>query len=554
MSVETMRSVQAARGLELRCRGWRQEGLLRLLENTVANGERPGELIIYGGTAQAARNWRCYDAIVASLLDLGDDETLLVQSGKPVARFPTTAASPRVLTANTQLVGRWATWDTFYDLQARGLTMYGQYTAGAWQYIGAQGILQSTYETLAECARRHFDGTLTGRLVLSSGLGAMGGSQPFAITLLGGVALVCEVDESRADRRLATGYLDEKTADPGEAVRRAEEARAAGVPRSIGLIGNAAELLPELARAGLGPDVVTDQTSAHDARYGYIPVGLSVEQAAALRVSDPEEHERRALASIRRHVEAMLAFQEGGAVLFEYGNAIREQAVRAGLERAFDFQGFIPLFIRPNFCVGRGPCRWIALSGDPADIRTIDEALLDEFAGDESITSWIRIAMERVPHQGLPARTSWLAYGQRVRFGSLVNRLVADGTVSAPVAMSRDHLDSGSVAQPTRETESMLDGSDPIADWPVLNALLNTASGADLVALHQGGGSGMGGSISAGVTLVIDGTAETQQRLERVLRADPGLGVIRHADAGYESSLALVRESDLVAPMLKESR
>ena len=554
MSVETMRSVQAPRGLELRCRGWRQEGLLRLLENTVANGERPEELIIYGGTAQAARNWRCYDAIVASLLDLGDDETLLVQSGKPVARFPTTGASPRVLTANTQLVGRWATWETFYDLQARGLTMYGQYTAGAWQYIGAQGILQSTYETLAECARRHFDGTLTGRLVLSSGLGAMGGSQPLAITLLGGVALVCEVDESRADRRLATGYLDEKTADPGEAVRRAEEARAAGVPRSIGLIGNAADLLPELARAGFEPDVVTDQTSAHDARFGYIPAGLSVEAAAALRVSDPEEHERRALASIRRHVEAMLSFQEGGAVVFEYGNAIREQAARAGLERAFDFQGFIPLFIRPSFCVGRGPCRWIALSGDPADIRTIDKALLDEFAGDESITSWIRIAMERVPHQGLPARTSWLAYGQRVRFGSLVNRLVADGAVSAPVAMSRDHLDSGSVAQPTRETEDMLDGSDAIADWPVLNALLNVAGGADLVALHQGGGSGMGGSISAGVTLVIDGTAETQQRLERVLRADPGLGVIRHADAGYESSLALVRASDLVAPMLTEGR
>ncbi len=558
MTVEAAgRRVQAARGLDLRCRGWRQEGLLRLLENTIENGERPSELIIYGGTAQAARNWECFDAIVACLKDLGDDETLLIQSGKPVARFPTTPQSPRVLTANTQLVGRWANWDTFYDLKERGLTMYGQYTAGAWQYIGGQGVLQSTYETLAACARTHFGaGSLAGRLVLTAGLGAMGGSQPLAVTLLGGVAIVCEVDERRADRRIAAGYLDEKTRDSAEAVRLAEEARSAGRPLSIGLIGNAADLLPALATAGLRPDVVTDQTSAHDARYGYVPAGYTVEEADALRESDPARYEREALASIVRHVEAMLTFQERGAVVFEYGNAIREQAERAGFARAFGFEGFIPLFIRPSFCRGRGPCRWIALSGDPDDIRAIDEALVDEFADDESIASWIRIGMERVPHQGLPARTSWLGYGQRVRFGSLLNRLVANATVSAPVAVSRDHLDAGSVAQPTRETENMLDGSDAIADWPVLNALVNTASGADLVALHQGGGSGMGGSISAGMTIVIDGTDEAQQRLERVLRADPGIGVIRHADAGYDSSVELVRSSDLVAPMVKgpESR
>jgi urocanate hydratase len=524
-----------------------------MLENTVENGERPGDLVIYGGTAQAARNWSCFDMIVATLKDLGDDETLLVQSGKPVARFPTTRGSPRVLTANSHLVGRFATWDTFYELKERGLTMYGQYTAGAWQYIGAQGVLQSTYETLAECARQHFGGgSLAGRLVLTAGLGAMGGSQPLAVTLLGGVALVCEVDEARADRRLAADYLDEKTHDAAEAMRLAEGARACGRPLSIGLIGNAAELLPALADRGLLPDVVTDQTSAHDPRYGYVPAGYTIAEADALRRDDPKRYEDEALASIRRHVQAMLEFQQRGATVFEYGNGIREQAVRAGLAQASDFDGFIPLFIRPSFCVGRGPCRWVALSGDPGDIRTIDEALLEEFADDESVTSWIRIAMERVPHQGLPARTSWLGYGQRVRFGSLVNGLVADGAVSAPVAVSRDHLDSGSVAQPTRETENMLDGSDPIADWPVLNALLNTASGADLVALHQGGGSGMGGSISAGVTIVLDGTAETQERLERVLRADPGLGVIRHADAGYDASIEIVRSSDLSAPMLKE--
>lgn len=537
-------------GLELRCRGWRQEGLLRLLENTVVNGERPHDLVIYGGTGQAARDWACFNVIVESLKDLARDETLLIQSGKPVARFQTSEDSPRVLTANANLTGRSATWSTFHELKARGLIMYGQYTAGAWQYIGQQGVLQSTYETLAECARQHFGGTLAGRLVLTAGLGAMGGAQPLAISLLDGVSLIVEVDAERAERRIASGYLEHKTGSPDEAMSLVREALSEGRPRSIGLIGNAAELLPRLAADGLCPDVVTDQTSAHDLRYGYVPLGYSPAEAAALREADPERHEREALASISQHVGAMLAFQDQGAVVFEYGNAIREQAERAGLENAFGFEGFIPLFIRPSFCIGRGPVRWMALSGDPRDIRTIDEAILTEFGGDPSITNWIEMAMRRVPHQGLPARTSWFGYGQRVEFGSCVNRLIAEGKVSAPVAVSRDHLDSGSVAQPTRETENMMDGSDPVADWPILNALVNTAGGADLVAVHQGGGSGMGGSISAGMTIVLDGTEATQARLERVLRSDPGIGVIRHADAGYESSRALVRESDLRAPML----
>jgi urocanate hydratase len=484
-------------------------------------------------------------------MDLEEDETLVMQSGKPVARFRAAPSSPMVLTANSQLVPRWATWEVFHDLRARGLTMYGQYTAGAWQYIGRQGILQSTYETLAECARQSFGGTLAGRTVLSSGLGAMGSAQPLAIEFLGGVALVCEVDPAKIAKTIGDGYLKRSADTIDQSLDMVQEALQAGTSGSIGLLGNAAELLPVLYERGFRPDIVTDQTSAHDARYGYVPSGLSVDEAAELRRTDPQQHERLALESIRRHVEAMVRFKDAGAVVFEYGNAIREQAAKAGFERASDFLGFVPLFIRPNFCVGRGPCRWVALSGDPRDLEVIDRAVLEEFSDDDSITNWIQIAMERVPHQGLPARTSWLAYEQRVRFGTMVNTLVHDGAVTAPVAMSRDHLDSGSVAQPTRETENMADGSDPVADWPILNALLNASGGADLVALHQGGGSGMGGSISSGMTLVFDGTDETQARLERVLRSDPGIGVIRHADAGYETSRKLVQESDLNAPMLR---
>jgi urocanate hydratase len=548
------RVVHAATGARLRCRGWRQEGLLRMLENTVQNGEAPEELTIYGGTGQAARNWRCFEVIVESLQDLEDDETLVIQSGKPVARFRTHDDAPRVLTANTHLVGRWANWETFHELKRRGLIMFGQYTAGAWEYIGQQGVLQSTYETLAECARQHFDGSLRGRLVLTAGLGAMGGAQPLAVTFLDGVALVVEVDEEHADRRLASGYLEHKAHSLDEALRLCNEALAAGRPRSVGLVANAADVLPKLVQRGLRPDVVTDQTAAHDARFGYVPAGYTLAEVASMRDREPEQVERDALDSIARHVRAMVEFQAAGAVVFEYGNAIREQAQRAGYDDAFAFQGFIPLFIRPNFCVARGPVRWIALSGDPADLTAIDDAVLARFGDDPAVANWITIAKERVPLQGLPARTSWLDLDQRWQFGTMVNEMVASGQLCAPVAMTRDHLDAGSVAQPTRETENMADGSDPVADWPVLNALLNCAGGADLVALHQGGGSGMGGSISAGFTLVIDGTDATQRRIDRVLRTDPGIGVIRHADAGYVASVEMVRERGVRAPMLEAER
>lgn len=550
MSGAKPRRVKATRGTELRCKGWRQEGILRLLENTLENAEKPEELIVYGGTGQAARNWDCFERIVDCLLDLEDDETLVIQSGKPVARFRLSVDSPRVVTANTNLVGQWATWEYFHDLKKRGLISYGQYTAGAWQFIGQQGLIQSTYETIAVCAREHFGGTMAGRVVVTAGLGAMGGSQPLAITMQDGIALVCEVDEARVDRRIEAGYLDLKAHDLDAALKLVEEAKQKRQALSVGLVGNAAELLPAMLERGMEPDIVTDQTSAHDALNGYVPEGLSLAEADALRESDPEEYERRSLASMRHHVEAMLAFRDRGAITFEYGNAIRQQAERGGLETDKPFGGFVQMFIRPSFCIGRGSCRWIALSGDERDIRAIDEAVLEEFADEAEVRDWIRVAMERVPHQGLAARTTWLDYGQRIRFGTMVNGMVARGEVSAPVAMTRDHLDSGAVAQPTRETEGMRDGTDGVADWPILNALLNASGGADLVAVHQGGGSGMGGSISAGATVIMDGTERAQRMLERVLRTDPGIGVIRHADAGYESSLDLVGESDLVAPMI----
>lgn len=545
-------AVKAMRGTTLRCRGWRQEGLLRMLENTLENAEKPKDLIVYGGSGRAARDWNCFRAIVACLRDLADDETLVVQSGKPVARFPTWSGAPRVLIANTNLVGQWATWSVFRELESRGLIMYGQYTAGDWQYIGQQGVLQSTYETLSACAHTHFDGDLRGRLVLTSGLGAMSGAQPLAVRFHGAVALVCEVDIARAERRHRSGYLDHFTVDPLEALTMVREALDAFEPRSIGLIGNAAELLPWLIERDVTPDVVTDQTSAHDLRTGYVPHGMALVDALRLRSEDGEAYEQAALASIRIHVEAMLEFQKRGSVVFEYGNAIRQQAAKAGLEGANGFPGFVQEYMRPSFCEGRGACRWIALSGDPDDIARLDEAMLHNFTDDPATTSWIKIAREYVPHQGLPARTAWLRYGARVRFGLMVNRMVADGELSAPVAMTRDHLDCGSVAQPTRETEGMLDGTDAVADWPLLNALLNASGGAELVAIHQGGGSGMGGSISAGMTIVIDGTPESAAKIERVLRTDPGIGVIRHADAGYEISQELIGDSDLVAPMIEE--
>ncbi|MDF5757724.1 urocanate hydratase [Spongiactinospora sp. TRM90649] len=547
MTVGRRRPVQAARGDRLRCRGWRQEGLLRMLENTLENGERPEDLIIYAATGKAARDWNSYAAIVDTLRDLRDDETLVVQSGKPVARFPTSPAAPRVVVANTNLVGQYATWETFYALQERGLISYGQYTAGAWQYIGQQGVVQTTYETFAAAARTHFDGSLRGRFVVSAGLGGMSGAQPLAMKLHGAVAVIVEVDEARADRRLASGYLDVKAHSVDEAMAAAERALTEGSALSVGLIANAADTLPEIV-AARRPDLLTDQTSAHDMRDGYIAAGMSLPEARRMRCDDPEGYERLALSTVRRHVEAMVAAQDAGSVVFEYGNAIRYQAARAGYDRAGDFDGFVKKYIRPSFCVGKGPCRWVALSGDENDIRLIDEAILKRFVGDRSITDWIEVAMRSIPHQGLPARSSWFGYGQRLAFGLMVNDMVRDGVLAGPVAMSRDHLDSGAVAQPTRETEGMLDGSDAVADWPILNALLNASGGADLVAVHQGAGSGMGGSISAGVTLIIDGTEECRAKLSRVLRTDPGIGVIRHADAGYPEAIAVVEDSDLVVP------
>lgn len=543
--------ITSARGLTLRCRGWRQEGILRMLENTLENGERPEDLIIYASTGRAARNWDAYHTIVACLKDLEEDETLVVQSGKPVARFRTSPEAPLVLIANANLVGNWANWETFYELERKNLISYGQYTAGAWQYIGQQGIVQTTYETFGAAARVDFGGSIAGRLVVSAGLGGMGGAQPLAIKLHKAVALIIEVDEQKIDRRIGSGYLDAKAGTLDEALPLVAAALASGTPCSIGLLGNAAELLPRILDAGIVPDVVTDQTSAHDIRAGYVPIGMSLDECRRTRETEPHVLESLVLASIRKHVQAMVRAQDLGSVVFEYGNAIRAQAALAGEPRANDFEGFVKKYVRPSFAIGRGPCRWVALSGDLADIRALDEAVLIEFADDPSVTEWIRVAIEHIPQPSLPARSSWLAYGQRLRFGLMANRMVRSGVVSAPIAMTRDHLDSGAVAQPTRETEGMLDGSDAIADWPILNALLNASGGADLVAVHQGGGSGMGGSISAGATLIIDGTEAAERKLRRVLTTDPGIGVIRHADAGYQEAIAMIATSDLRAPSLE---
>lgn len=547
------RPVLAASGTELRCWGWWQEGILRMLENTLENGERPEDLIIYAATGKAARDWDSYHTSVSSLKDLHDEETLVVQSGKPIARFRTSPDAPRVLIANTNLVGDSANWDTFYEMEGKNLISYGQYTAGAWQYIGQQGIVQTTYETFAAVARVDFEGSLAGRVGVSAGLGGMGGAQPLAIKLQGAIALIVEVDESKIDRRIESGYLDVKALTLDEALARVNAASHAMTPQSIGLLGNAAEILPRILKAGLVPDVVTDQTSAHDIRTGYIPSGLSLSECASMREARTQKLDSLVLDSIRQHVQAMLQAQDLGSVVFEYGNAIRAKALTAGEPRANDFEGFVKKYVHPSFCIGRGPCRWVALSGDPEDIRVIDEAVQNEFSDDPSVTNWIRVAAKSIPQPSLPARSSLLAYGQRLRFGLLVNKMVRAGTVSAPVAMSRDHLDSGAVTQPTRETEGMRDGSDAIADWPIQNALLNASGGADLVALRQGGGSGMGGSISSGVTLIIDGTEVCERKLQRVLTTDPGIGVIRHADAGYEDAIAMVAHSDLRVPSSRDS-
>ena len=544
-------TIRAPRGTEISCKGWHQEAALRMLMNNLDPevAERPEDLVVYGGTGKAARDWESFWAIVSTLQGLDDDETLLVQSGKPVAVFRTHAFAPRVLIANSLLVPDWADWETFRELEKAGLTMYGQMTAGSWIYIGTQGILQGTYETFAAVAEQRFGGTLRGRVCLTAGLGGMGGAQPLAITMNDGIALCVEVEPDRARRRLMTGYLDVLADDLEDALQRAEEAKREVVPLSIGVIGNAAEVFPALLERGYVPDAVTDQTSAHDPLGGYVPAGYSLEEAAGLRESDPEHYVREARASMARHCAAMVAMQERGAEVFDYGNNLRAEARLGGFDGAFSYPGFVPAYIRPLFCEGKGPFRWAALSGDPDDIAATDDAILELFPEDERLARWVEQAREKVRFQGLPARICWLGAGSRYRAGLRFNDLVADGTISAPIVMGRDHLDTGSVASPYRETEAMKDGSDAIADWPILNALLNTASGASWVAVHHGGGVGIGKSIHAGAQVLADGTGEGATRLERVLTNDPSIGVVRHADAGYEVAREAARRLGIRMPM-----
>jgi len=544
-------TVRAPRGTKMSCKGWVQEAALRMLMNNLDPevAERPQDLVVYGGTGKAARNWAAFDAICRELRTLEDDETLLVQSGKPVGVFTTHADAPRVLIANANLVPRFATWDVFRDLERRGLIMYGQMTAGSWIYIGTQGILQGTYETFGAVAQTRFQGSLRGRVVLTGGLGGMGGAQPLAATMNEGVCLAVEVDPSRVQRRLETRYVDKSTASIDEALAWCEAARKQGAALSIGLVGNCAEVLPELVRRGFRPDVVTDQTSAHDPLNGYVPEGLTLEAAAELRREAPDDYVKRARASIARHVRAMLDFQKNGSVTFDYGNNIRTEARDAGVANAFEIPGFVPEYIRPLFCEGKGPFRWVALSGDPKDLQRTDRLVLELFPENARLRRWITLAAERVAFQGLPARICWLGQGERARFGVALNDLVASGELSAPIVIGRDHLDTGSVASPFRETEAMRDGSDAIADWAILNALLNTASGASWVSFHHGGGVGIGNSLHAGQVIVADGTPAAARRLQRVLTNDPGIGVARHADAGYPEAIATARREHLRLPM-----
>jgi urocanate hydratase len=555
-TLDPSRVVHAPRGTELSCRGWQQEAALRMLMNNLDPevAERPEQLIVYGGIGKAARNWECFDAIVATLQRLGNDETLLVQSGKPVGVFKTHADAPRVLIANANLVPNWATWDEFRRLDALGLTMYGQMTAGSWIYIGTQGILQGTYECFAAVARQRFDNSLRGKLVVTAGLGGMGGAQPLAATMNEATALIAEVDESRIQRRLDKRYLDEKAPSLDAAIARALQARDAGEAVSIGVVANAVDLLEALLARGIVPDVLTDQTSAHDELQGYVPAGLSYDAALAMRESSPEMYVERSYETMARHMRAMIELQRRGAVTFDYGNNLRGQARdHAGVKNAFDVGGFVPLFIRPLFCEGKGPFRWAALSGDPSDLFATDEAILELFPHDAALHRWIRMAQKRVEFQGLPARICWLGYGERHKAGLLFNRLVAEKKVKAPIVIGRDHLDAGSVASPNRETEGMKDGSDAIADWPILNALLNTAAGATWVSFHHGGGVGIGYSLHAGMVIVADGSEAAAARLERVLTVDPGTGVMRHADAGYDEAMKVAKERGVDLPMITAS-
>ena len=546
-------SIRAPTGSTLSCQGWHQEAALRMLMNNLdpAVAERPEDLVVYGGSGKAARNWSCFEKIVETLRRLRNDETLLIQSGKPVGVFRTHDEAPRVLIANAHLVPRWATWEEFRRLEALGLTMFGQMTAGSWIYIGTQGILQGTYETFAECARQHFGGTMAGRLVVSAGLGGMGGAQPLAATMNGAAFLGVEVDPARAERRVETGYCDRLSTRLDEALALVEEAKRARQPLSVGLVGNIAEVLPELVRRGVEIDVVTDQTSAHDLRLGYIPAGYSLDAAAELRQREPAVYENAVLDSMVVHVEALLALQRAGSIAFDYGNNLRGQvADHRGMGRAFEIPGFVPAFIRPLFCRGAGPFRWAALSGDPADIAVTDDAVLETFPRNDALARWIEQARRKVHFQGLPARICWLEYGERAELGLRFNWLVKHGKVKAPIVIGRDHLDTGSVASPNRETEGMKDGSDAIADWPLLNALLNTACGASWVSLHHGGGVGIGYSIHAGMVIVADGSESGDRRLQRVLTADPGTGVMRHADAGYSDAVRIAEERGVDLPML----
>jgi len=551
--VSPARTIRAPRGPDISCKSWQQEAALRMLMNNLDPevAERPQDLVVYGGIGKAARNWECFETIVRCLRELEGDETLLVQSGKPVGVFKTHADAPRVLISNSMLVPAWATWEHFYELDRKGLMMYGQMTAGSWIYIGTQGILQGTYETFAEAARQHFGGSLAGRLVLTAGLGGMGGAQPLAATMNEGVLIAVEVDPQRIERRLETRYLDARSDSLDDAMARAREAQAAGRPLSIGLLGNAADILPECVRRGLVPDLVTDQTSAHDPLNGYVPNRMSYEEAVRLRAADPERYMAEARRSMGEHVRAMLDLKKKGAVVFDYGNNIRAEAQKAGVADAFDFPGFVPAYIRPLFCEGKGPFRWAVLSGSADDLAVTDDAVLRTFPEDKALARWIRLARELVKPQGLPARICWLGYGERAKMGAVFNKLVRTGAVKAPIVIGRDHLDAGSVASPNRETEAMKDGSDAVADWPILNALLNTAAGATWVSVHHGGGVGMGYSIHAGMVVVADGTEEAERRLQRVLTTDPGTGVMRHVDAGYGRAVEVARDRGLRIPMME---
>ena len=550
------RKITAKTGLEIECKGWEQEAALRMLYNNLDPevAERPEDLVVYGGIGKAARNWESFEAIENTLRNLEADETMLIQSGKPVAVFKTHEEAPRVLLSNSVLVPKWANWEHFNELDKKGLMMYGQMTAGSWIYIGSQGIVQGTYETFAELANQNYDGTLRGTITLTAGLGGMGGAQPLSVTMNEGVALCVDVDETRIDKRIETRYLDIKTGSLDEALKLAAEARDAGKPLSIGLIGNAAEVHHEILNRGFEIDVVTDQTSAHDPLNGYVPEGYSLEEAKKLREENPEEYVKLSSASMAKHVEAMLQFQKNGAVVFDYGNNIRQVAFDTGVENAFDFPGFVPAYIRPLFCEGKGPFRFVALSGDPNDIAVADKKMRELFPENEKLLRWLDMAQEKIAFQGLPARIAWLGYGERAKMGLALNELVKSGEISAPIVIGRDHLDSGSVASPNRETESMKDGSDAVGDWAILNALVNTAAGGSWISVHHGGGVGMGYSLHAGMVVVADGTDRAAKRLERVLTSDPGMGVARHADAGYEIAIDTAKERGVNIPMLKENK